>query len=844
MWDNATLRWEFGGNILSGIPDLRLGGAGVGSMTISGGSAINKGGGARYYGDAHATQANDTEFMAAGGIWLDWDYSLTTATCRGSIVAGMDRDLYVRGSTNAYRGVKANTTNLNLTLNSGSGGEPRQYFYGSTNGQADAGGSFWSAASSGSSIKLFSGLHSTQASDVEFKSGSSVWLKWDSGAITSTFTNKVNVDNILRVGALGSAATRNTLTLLSDAPRMLLGTGATQPNWKIAAQDSVDRGLTIAVGLTNDTDPTDDTFTDLFTIKENGDGTVVGNFTVGGNLVLSDPDMYRSVNTDTLVIGGGTSGSGANIKLNGGAHPLDANDMSLRAGSTVWLRWDDSIQAAAVTGALTASGVVTLNGVSGASSATLTLGGNSGVSTSFHYGSNNDNYISRGAGGITRFRDTLGAVDLTLNSIGAEFTSNVAIGKAPSSNWSPAYGGSAQVGQAMAIAGAKNANNGFLSNNALYDNINWLYTNDGSAAQFFLNTDGSLKYRQAGVGLAGATITWADAFVVNSSGYVGIGAAPSTGTALYIEEATNPAIRMTYGTAGTASHKINWSSQDLQLRAGTGGNANDALSKMLFYTANNTLALTLDASQNAIFGGDMYAPTLSRGNATASLGLSGGGDGTQGANLLLYGQSHATQAYDIVFRTNTAIKLQFDSSLKLWDFKDNRVAATARGGTALAAYGAKGGDTEYCFQSFNTSASGASQFFIRHNLGAVALGNARGDLNLQAEGGSVTLGGKLNYGASGALVIATGAITITKSFHKIDTEASAATDDLAIINGGVDGDVLILKAVDNARTVVVKDGSGNILLAGDMSLDSNADTLSLIYDNGSWLETSRSNNAA
>lgn len=94
------------------------------------------------------------------------------------------------------------------------------------------------------------------------------------------------------------------------------------------------------------------------------------------------------------------------------------------------------------------------------------------------------------------------------------------------------------------------------------------------------------------------------------------------------------------------------------------------------------------------------------------------------------------------------------------------------------------------------------------------------------------------------LTIATGAVTCTGRFHRVDTEADGATDDLDTINGGVSGETLTLKAEDSARTVVVKDGTGNLQLEGDCTLDNAQDTITLIYDGSNWLELSRSNNGA
>lgn len=105
-------------------------------------------------------------------------------------------------------------------------------------------------------------------------------------------------------------------------------------------------------------------------------------------------------------------------------------------------------------------------------------------------------------------------------------------------------------------------------------------------------------------------------------------------------------------------------------------------------------------------------------------------------------------------------------------------------------------------------------------------------------------GGKLNIGSPVELTIATGEITITQSNHTIDTESDASSDDLDTIHGGVEGDLLYLRATSGARTVVVKSGTGNIFMGGDFSMNSALDTLLLRYASNLWVRDSNANNAA
>lgn len=93
--------------------------------------------------------------------------------------------------------------------------------------------------------------------------------------------------------------------------------------------------------------------------------------------------------------------------------------------------------------------------------------------------------------------------------------------------------------------------------------------------------------------------------------------------------------------------------------------------------------------------------------------------------------------------------------------------------------------------------------------------------------------------------IASGAITPIGSYISIDTEASAASDDLDTITATNyrHGDLLVIEAANSARTVVVKDSTGNINAPADISLDHAQDKVLMIWDGSNWQVISSSNNA-
>lgn len=85
------------------------------------------------------------------------------------------------------------------------------------------------------------------------------------------------------------------------------------------------------------------------------------------------------------------------------------------------------------------------------------------------------------------------------------------------------------------------------------------------------------------------------------------------------------------------------------------------------------------------------------------------------------------------------------------------------------------------------------------------------------------------------LTISGGVVTKTKGYHSIDTQGGAGSDDLDTINGGSEGDVLLLRAENAARTVVLKDGTGNLQLGSDITLDDIDLIAPLLYDGSNWI---------
>ena len=122
--------------------------------------------------------------------------------------------------------------------------------------------------------------------------------------------------------------------------------------------------------------------------------------------------------------------------------------------------------------------------------------------------------------------------------------------------------------------------------------------------------------------------------------------------------------------------------------------------------------------------------------------------------------------------------------------------------------------------------------------------NYNNNAQLTTIDGGVQVESLLTLADNTQATIASGAITVTQSFHHVYTEGGASTDNLDNINGGENGALLIIRPSSSSRTVIARDGIGNLTLAGDFVMDNAADILTLIKTASGWQEISRSNNGA
>ena len=100
---------------------------------------------------------------------------------------------------------------------------------------------------------------------------------------------------------------------------------------------------------------------------------------------------------------------------------------------------------------------------------------------------------------------------------------------------------------------------------------------------------------------------------------------------------------------------------------------------------------------------------------------------------------------------------------------------------------------------------------------------------------------RLSFGTPTSLDAVTGIVTVTRSYHVVFSSATSGTTNLLTINGGLIGQQLVI-GHSGTRNIKLRDNDGNLRIAGDFTMDSEFDTIKLLYTGTVWVELCRSNN--
>jgi hypothetical protein len=411
--------------------------------------------------------------------------------------------------------------------------------------------------------------------------------------------------------------------------------------------------------------------------------------------------------------------------------------------------------------------------------------------------------------------------------------------------------------EALLPAYAGNANK-VLAVNATADGIEWdtisgagdvvgpASATDNAVARFDLTTGKLIQNSLVTIGDSGNISAPADATI--STLTVGRGGQNGTlDTAVGFEalSASGGATNLANTAIGYHAGRLLFNPRNVAIGAGAcAGNGESVDNVMIGYQAY----LTGNGRECVVIGqGAMSATTsgLAQGNANTVVGRGAFSQYATGAGNTFVGHQSATQTrnsqsncffgadagtnhitgdYNVFVGVNSGHSGSYTGNICLG--YNSGIGLTGNGNVCIGQVTGAAGVNSHMF--FGT---GGAEYF-RVTDGKVA--EFQGAVKTPA----------LTTPVSAALTIASGVITVTGGFHTVDTEGGAGTDDLDTINGGVDGRILVLMAANGSRDVVVKNSTGNIKLNSDFTMDTQYDTLTLMYVNSLslWVEISRSNN--
>jgi hypothetical protein len=200
------------------------------------------------------------------------------------------------------------------------------------------------------------------------------------------------------------------------------------------------------------------------------------------------------------------------------------------------------------------------------------------------------------------------------------------------------------------------------------------------------------------------------------------------------------------------------------------------------------------------------------------------------------------------------IRSQQDGAAYGWYHTQNGAQAAIvveQNGAAIAEYLTQATDNHVLSLNKTHGGAGGTLLYINNDGSGLDAYSEHGGWQISATGAFQVPG--IAHPHSHETISTAGAITITAAqcFIFVDTNGGAASDQLDTITGGVDGQIIILRAEDTARTVIVRDNSasgGNIYNenSGNFDLDNSEDTAMYIYDGtaAKWLCLSLSSNGA
>ena len=170
--------------------------------------------------------------------------------------------------------------------------------------------------------------------------------------------------------------------------------------------------------------------------------------------------------------------------------------------------------------------------------------------------------------------------------------------------------------------------------------------------------------------------------------------------------------------------------------------------------------------------------------------------------------------------------LEFTGKPSLNNMIEGQMAIQKKSNSQLAIYRKKFGQLWKSLMSSNGDQLVERNLKVKHSINV--------DRNIKVSGTTESLitANKLIISKGSNLTISSNSITPTHSFHSLVPQ-SGSSDNLDTINGGVNGQILILSRASG--TITIRHDQDNIFTVGeaDFAMNTSSDTAVLLY-NGSW----------
>ncbi|WP_417462847.1 hypothetical protein [Kordiimonas sp.] len=552
-----------------------------------------------------------------------------------------------------------------------------------------------SSASDGGNIFFYGSTHATNAGDTVLRSGSDNIMFYDASNSLFRFYDSLTIDEVLTVSGVANFAGQLNLgntdilrTVDNSTIRIGSSTG-TGLGWNLIGYGSGHSTRSGDFEMRNDT---------TSWLSYDASTNSVSFYTP----IHANSHILRSVDNDALIVSGGNAtGSGANACFYGGEHATKANNTEFRTGTTAWLSWDASAAMSTFVGHVTVGGQYL--DITNTENPTLRLRDT--------------------ATGVASSTRTVGIIQATgLSTTGVERTF-----------------GSFTFDSTTATNGSEDgrlvlrlSDNGSVSdmlyfyNSAAQFQVAATFTDDVTATDFISSASGmwksvntsSLRFSGGNGNGVGANITmyggdratnendilfrigsnpifqWSnddDYFTFHGNDVVEMGNITSNGTKINVNNTADSAAALQLrANRGAEDQNIGimefyWNTTRVaSIFARSGGDtANKDNASLVFATASEGTAIgRLEISEEGVF--DFKDNTLtavsviSRGTTNSDLILSGGSAYNMGANIRLRGESHATEANDIVFAVGGSTVANFDYSASLWNFLSHNILTQGR----------------------------------------------------------------------------------------------------------------------------------------------------------------------